>query len=117
MEGYENVKNGKRCLFVEKSDPNPVSSLNEKHHSLMPNPHCIFCCKLVSMKITHNRKHKKSATTINSEINAHPEKFDTRILVKIDPGKTRKGKTSERGEAFIIQSLERNLLQQSSSTN
>jgi hypothetical protein len=41
------------------------------------------------------------------KLNALQQKITLRFLVKIDPGKTRKGKTSERGEAFIIQSLER----------
>jgi hypothetical protein len=34
--------------------------------------------------------------------NCTPKNIDTRVLVKIDPGKTHKGKTNERGEAFII---------------
>jgi hypothetical protein len=44
----------------------------------------------------------KSTTTINSEIKTNPEINTHRFWSNFDPGKTHKGKTSERGDFIII---------------
>jgi hypothetical protein len=41
-----------------------------------------------------------------------PKKFNTYIFGQIDPGKTRKGKTSERGDFYYFELGEIFLLQQ-----
>jgi hypothetical protein len=54
----------------------------------------------------------KSATTFKSEIK-HTQKFAHRdFWSNLDPGKTHKGKTSERGEAFYYSEFRENFLLQ-----
>jgi hypothetical protein len=78
---------------VEISDANPVSSLTETHN-LMPNSHCNLGCKLVSRKLNaHEQKYMKSATAIT-------QKLTHRFWSNLDPRKTHKGKTSERGAFY-----------------
>jgi hypothetical protein len=78
-----------------------------RQHNLMPNPDCIYSCKLVSKKLNvHTLKHMKSATAFKIK-NNRTWKFAHRdFWYKIKTlEKPTRGKPVREGRFFIISEL------------